>query len=1102
MSPNKRSRRGISLRLAIFLPLLAVGLSLAAYISLYWLPAFVKDEREHHVAHYRSELATLAQGLAAPLLENNLSSVYATLQGALVLNTHWKEISLHTPDGRRLFPMDDVRADDKAYDEILVPVVYQNRPLGALTLQADIEALLRHDVRHFRHLEWSALGTLALFMVLLGMFLDRLVRTPVAQLVQASQRLARGDFAARLPRAQGDEIGRLVQDFDAMREAIKNQQEALKQEVTEHAAAKANIEHSYQTQAVVSTILRLSLETSPMAHVLTRVLDAVLSVSWLKVQSKGAIFLAASSQDTLEMSAQRNFPDELLSACHKVPFGTCLCGKAAEQREVVFADHIDKRHEIAFPGMQPHGHVVVPIRSGEDLLGVMNLYVEEGFKEDPAQETFLATVADSLAMVIERKRAEEALHKANDDLEQRVQRRTIEIARTNENLQQEIAERKQAQEALQNTLAELKSQKFALDEHSIVGITDHAGRITYANDKFCEITQYSREESLGQDHRILNSSYHPHAFFKDMWRTIGHGQVWQGEVKNRKKDGSFYWVDTTIVPFMDQRGKPYQYVSIRTDITERKEAEQKLERFAWDLQATNTELDAALVKAQDAARIKSEFLATMSHEIRTPMNGVIGMLGLLQETDMDTEQRECVDTAYRSANALLSILNDILDFSKIESGRVALEAVDFDARELCDDVVRLFSSQAHAKRIELEYEVTPRVPGALRGDPTRLGQILTNLVSNAIKFTQTGTVSIKVDLDPASPTNAEYLVRFEVSDTGIGIATDQQAFIFNPFTQADSSTTRKYGGTGLGLAICAQLALQMGGDIGVHSRPGSGSTFWFTTCLPRGITNESKDESTEEIPAPGTCVCGRILVVEDNEVNRNVVLRMLKVLGCCVTDIATNGREALARLAEQPYDLVLMDCQMPELDGYETTRRIRRGEAGAPDVSIIAMTAHASPPDREACLAAGMDDYLSKPLSLPELRTKLSPWITCTPPPKSRITKPNQPAVTLDPGAFNELQQLMGKGLAHLIETFLTDSARQLCLMDEAVQRGDETALREQAHNLKGASSNMAATTLATACVEMERACIDGADIAGAWEAVQREYNHAREALEGVLGES
>lgn len=378
--------------------------------------------------------------------------------------------------------------------------------------------------------------------------------------------------------------------------------------------------------------------------------------------------------------------------------------------------------------------------------------------------------------------------------------------------------------------------------------------------------------------------------------------------------------------------------------------------------------------AEESARAKGIFLATMSHELRTPMNGVLGCTQLLRDTSMTDQQRELIETMHRSADVLLTLVNDILDFSKIEAGKMTLEVADVDLQSLIGDVTTLVAESAARKGLTVSVKIDSDVPEVFRGDPIRLRQILFNLVGNAIKFTERGGVTVAVSLKLDRQNSSDVVVlQWSVHDTGIGLTPDQQAYLFKAYTQADTSIARRFGGTGLGLLICRQLVELMGGTIAVASAIGQGSTFAYTTNLLPAIHREVGTISLGPDQRSSGEQFGplRVLVADDNEINQVVASKFLQKLGCQV-EVARTGREAVEAIGRTTYDVVLMDCEMPEIDGYEATRQVRRREEGmSKRLPIMALTGHTSEEETQKCLQAGMDRVLTKPVTLAVLRTHL-----------------------------------------------------------------------------------------------------------------------------------
>jgi len=633
---------------------------------------------------------------------------------------------------------------------------------------------------------------------------------------------------------------------------------------------------------------------------------------------------------------------------------------------------------------------------------------------------------------------------------------------------QDITERKAAAD-------QLRKLSLAIEQspESVV-ITNLAGEIEYVNEAFVKNTGYDRAEVLGQNPRILNSGKTPPATFVSLWQTLTSGSSWKGELNNRRKDGSEYIEFAIITPIRQSDGQITHYVAVKEDITEKKRLATELDRHRNHLEELVASRTVELARAQEAAtaasRAKSEFLANMSHEIRTPMNAIVGLTHLLRRTNPRPEQAERLGKIDSAATHLLSVINDILDISKIEAGKLTLEHTNFALNAVLDNVRSVISEQARRKNLAVEVDLDS-VPAWLRGDPTRLRQALLNYASNAVKFTEQGRITLRAVL--LGSQGDELLVRFEVEDTGIGIAPEKVGSLFHAFEQADTSTTRKYGGTGLGLVITRRLAELMGGEAGVSTEPGKGSNFWFTVRLQRGHgimpeTYSSAGMVKDEAELRQNHIGAQILLVEDNLVNREVALELLHGAGLSV-DTAADGVEALAKVRATRFDLVLMDVQMPNMDGLSATRAIRTMPDNA-TLPILAMTANAFEADRQACLEAGMNDFVPKPVNPETLYAALRKWLPKT----AAVPEPPPPAAVLVDAAEElrlRLSQIpgldVGRGIgllrgnvakyARMLKLFAESHAQDTANIAQSLAAGDLASVKRITHSLKGSAGMIGA---------------------------------------------
>jgi PAS domain S-box-containing protein len=551
----------------------------------------------------------------------------------------------------------------------------------------------------------------------------------------------------------------------------------------------------------------------------------------------------------------------------------------------------------------------------------------------------------------------------------------------------DITDQAAAEEARRASETKLRKLQLAVEQSpNGVIITDLEGQIEYANAAYLATSGYALEDVLGQNPRFQQSGQTPRATYDSLWRALSRGEVWRGEFINRRRNGEIYVEFEIISPVRQIDGRITHYLGIKEDVTERRRIEAELVRHrdhleemvearTREVEELNRQLERRTEQAEVAARAKSTFLANMSHEIRTPMNAIIGFTHLLLRGDPAPAQRDKLDKISTAGAHLLALINDILDLSKIEAGKVVLERSGFRLTTVIDNVLGLVRDKAVAKGLKLRVDIeSGLIEQPLLGDAQRIAQILINFADNAVKFTEQGAVTLRARLAGEDP--AGFDLCFEVQDTGIGIAEEAQERLFTEFEQADSSTTRRYGGSGLGLVISRRLAELMGGTVGVESTPGAGSLFHFAVRVGRGDDVPVGGAPVAEIPDAAELLrtrAARLLLAEDDPINQEVTRLLLDEAGLQV-DVADNGARAVELAAAQPYDLILMDMQMPVMDGLAATRAIRALPTHA-TTPILAMTASAFGDDRQACFAAGMNDHLPKPVDAEVLYVTLAKWL-------------------------------------------------------------------------------------------------------------------------------
>jgi PAS domain S-box-containing protein len=630
-------------------------------------------------------------------------------------------------------------------------------------------------------------------------------------------------------------------------------------------------------------------------------------------------------------------------------------------------------------------------------------------------------------------------------------------------------EREAREAALRAQEAQARLAAIVQASHDAILAKTPDGVVTDWNPGAERLFGYTAEEMVGRNIVDLIPPEGRQAEAELLQRAAQGLAIEQYESSRIRKDGTTVPVSITLSPIPDASGTIGGIASVCRDVTERKQ-------FETALRDREEALAAARDQALEASRLKSQFLANMSHEIRTPMNGVLGMAQLLLNSDLDVTQRRQLLALRDSGRTLLTVINDILDFSKVEAGKLELEETDVDLFGSLESVISMLSSPAHDKGLALHLDVSPDVPPFVRGDPVRLRQVLINLLGNAVKFTEAGSVTLRV------ANRVGICRRFEVEDTGIGIPESARGRLLDPFSQADASTTRRFGGTGLGLAICRQLVELMGGTLDFGSVLGEGSTFWFEVPLPavdvqRPPAGEATPQTLHPAADSGVKPGARLLLAEDADINQEVAVALLGGLGYSI-DVVSNGVEALEAVQREHYDAVLMDCLMPVMDGYEATGHIRRLDAAVRHIPIIALTASAMSGDRERCLAAGMDDYVSKPLELDVLAAALArvrPGRAPKPAPGADPAVPTAPAPAAAPEdvvvRLRDLQsRISPEAFTRVCAAFFSQAPSLVDALRGAVRAGDLELTRSLAHKLKGSMASVGAIRLSRIAAEMEQA--------------------------------
>ncbi|MBU0763381.1 MAG: PAS domain S-box protein [Bacteroidetes bacterium] len=693
-------------------------------------------------------------------------------------------------------------------------------------------------------------------------------------------------------------------------------------DVTEQISAEKELKKNNDVQHALNTLLQLSVQNAPVKEINKVALTQIVSLEWLSLEKKGCIFLA-SDDEHLILSANVGMDDVIVNSCRRIPFGKCICGRAALTKEVQYYPDLDKNHEITYEGIKSHGHYCVPILYEDTVLGVINLYLSAGQPYSGPDVELLTTIARVLAGIINRKKIKDELIRHRDHLEDLVKERTEELHKLFLAIEQSPA---------------------------TVVITDREGKIEYVNPAFTKSTGYTSNEAIGQNPRILKSGIHDSEFYRGMWENLLAGNDWKDEICNKKKNGELYWESASFSPIKNNNGITTHFLAVKEDITSRKHLEK--------------ELVAAKNEADTANRAKSEFLANMSHEIRTPMNAILGFADLLEMQTENDQHLAYISSLKTSGKNLMRLINDILDLSKVEAGKLSLSYDPFSIQSLFGEMHQVFSVRLNEKGLDFQIDIDDELPDIIL-DETRLRQILINLVGNAVKFTEKGYIRLQGSYNTETGD-----LSISVEDTGIGIPDKFHEKLFSPFTQNEEHYTKTHSGTGLGLAICKRLSHLMDGDIGVVSKQGKGSIF---TVSFRNVKNSGTRTEADQRPqyTTGKVIFSgaTVLVADDIEDNRKYLTGLLALIGLKTME-AKDGKDALSQIAKNKPDLIITDIRMPVMNGFEFLTEIRNNSFTG-NIPVIATSASAMKESINDIRSRDFNGFITKPVQRTELINEL-----------------------------------------------------------------------------------------------------------------------------------